>query len=147
MADLVAEHRGELGLRVQVGQQAAVHIDVAAAGREGVDRLVVEHDELELGIRQVADARDTLADFGDVVLHGLVVVDAVGLDDLLIGLAAGLGLALQRARQVAGGLRRRRRRRGRLYRGEQRGAQQRREQQFARHSDPFLPPPEGVPRF
>src|SRR2546422_9460198 len=43
VADLVAHHAAELGLGVQVGQDSAGDVDVAAGEREGVDHRVV-HD-------------------------------------------------------------------------------------------------------
>ena len=102
--DLVPEHGGEFCFRVQIGQQATMHVDVAAAGGERVDGVIVHHHELELGIRHVALARDALADFADVILHGLVFVDAIGLDDLLVRLATGFRLALHRAGHGGAGL-------------------------------------------
>jgi hypothetical protein len=93
VGDLVAQHRGEFGLGVEVGQQAAVDVDVAAAGGEGVDRALVHHRELPLEVGHVAAARDTLADLVHVVLDGLVFVDAVVADDLVVGAARGFTLA------------------------------------------------------
>ena len=117
MRDLVADHRGELGLGVQVQQQAAMQIDEAATGGEGVDGVVVEHDEHPLGIRQRAAARDALTEFVDVVLQPLVGVDAIGLEDLLVRLPRG-GAGLR-------GLR------GRHGRGHDRERGKKREQQAA----------------
>ena len=103
MRDLVADHRGELGLRVQVHQQAAMQIDEAATGGEGVDGVVVEHDEHPLGVRQRAAARDALTEFVDVVLQPLIGIDAIGLEDLLVRLArGGAGLRGLRGRDGRG---------------------------------------------
>ena len=117
MRDLVADHRGELGLRVQVQQQAAMQIDEAATGGEGVDGVVVEHDEHPLGVRQRAAARDALTEFVDVVLQPLIGIDAIGLQDLLVRLTRG-GAGLR-------GLR------GRHGRGHDRERGKKREQQAA----------------
>ena len=95
MRDLVADHRGELGLRVQVHQQAAMQINEAATGGEGVDGVIVDDDELPLRIGELAHLGDALPDLADVVLQRLILVDAVGLEDLLVRLAcarAFLGL-------------------------------------------------------
>src|SRR5262245_42353651 len=74
-----------------------MNVDVSAAGRERVDRLVIENRELEVPVRQVAVLRHALPDAVDVVLQRLVFVKAVRLDDLLV-VAAGLFLlALLRA--------------------------------------------------
>ena len=58
--DLVPEHTGELGFGIEVHQQAAIHIDIAAAGGERVDGLVVDDEELEFFVRQIARQRDAL---------------------------------------------------------------------------------------
>jgi hypothetical protein len=90
VADLVTDDAGELRLGVEVHQQAAVHIDIAATGDERVDVLVVEHEEPELLVGQVARGHEALADDVHVLLHGLVVVDTKGLDDFLVVLLDGL---------------------------------------------------------
>ena len=104
VGDLVAEHRREFGLVVEVAQQAAMDVDEAAAGRERVDRVVVEHEELELGVRPVAVARDAGADLVDVVLHRLVFVETVELQDFAMRLARrlALGVLFGRARRGRG---------------------------------------------
>ncbi len=92
--ELVAQHGGQFGFGVQVGQQAAEDVDVAAAGGEGVDRIVVDDGELPGQVGLVAGARDALAHRVHVFLDGLVLVDAVELDDLVVGAPRGLDLAL-----------------------------------------------------
>ena len=77
VTDLVAKHAGELGFGVEIHEQAAIHVDVAAAGGEGVDGLVVEDEELEFLVGQIAALRDALADHVHVFLHGLVFVETV----------------------------------------------------------------------
>ena len=54
VADLVAEHGGELGLVLDVGHDAAGDVDVAARQREGVDLVAVEYRESVLKVRTVA---------------------------------------------------------------------------------------------
>ena len=83
--DFVTEYGSEFRLRIQMREQAASHVDVAATGGEGVDRIVVEHDELELGVGHAALTRHALSDFGDVILQRLIAVDAIGLEDLVVG--------------------------------------------------------------
>ena len=100
MRDLVADDRSEFGLGVEVGEQAAVQVDEAAAGGEGVDGVVVEQHEGPLGVRQRAVPRDALAELVHIVLQLLVRVETVGLEDLLVRVARRAAL-LHRA---AGGL-------------------------------------------
>ena len=90
VADFVAEHARELGLGIEVHEQAAIHIDVAAAGGECIDGFVVDDEELEFLVRHVADERHALADDVHVFLGGLVVVEAQRLDDFLVVLLGGL---------------------------------------------------------
>ena len=54
VADLVAEHAGQLRLVVQIRQDAARDVDVAARQREGVDRGAVDNGERP---RQVGPVR------------------------------------------------------------------------------------------
>ena len=79
MRSLVTQHRGQLRLGIQVGQQAAVHVDVAATGREGIDRTFIEDGEFPVQVGHVAVACDALPDRIHVILDGLVFVDAVDL--------------------------------------------------------------------
>jgi len=46
MADFMAHHPRQLGLVLQVGHDAARHIDIAAGQRKGVDLGAVEHREM-----------------------------------------------------------------------------------------------------
>ena len=75
-------------------EQAAIDVDVAAAGGEGVDGLVVDDEELEFLVGQVAGLRHALAHDVHVFLHGLVVVQTQGLDDFLVMLLDGLLFAV-----------------------------------------------------
>src|SRR5205814_1742659 len=63
--DLVAKHGGELGFRVQLGQEPAVHRDLAAGQRPGVWHRAVQHHEL-VGQRAIADGRELRADAAHV---------------------------------------------------------------------------------
>ena len=49
--DLVAEHGRELGFGVELGQQAAIHCDLAARQRPGVRHRAIQHDELVRQLR------------------------------------------------------------------------------------------------
>jgi hypothetical protein len=55
MHDLVAEHRRELGLGVELHEQAAIHRDLAARQRPRV-RQAVQDDELVRGCRSLTAA-------------------------------------------------------------------------------------------
>jgi hypothetical protein len=84
VADLVPEHGGELCFGVQVVEQAAVYINVAASWREGVHFIVVEDEEFEVPACDGGLGGDLRADTLDVVLDGLVFVESVELDDFLV---------------------------------------------------------------
>jgi len=64
-----------------------MNVHVAAAGRERVDGVVIEYDEFPFFVGETALPSHALTDFADVVLKGLVVVDPVGFEDLLVCLA------------------------------------------------------------
>jgi hypothetical protein len=95
--DLMADDARELGFGIQVHQQSTVHVDVAAAGHERVDVRVVEHEEPELLVGQIAGLGQPLADDVHVLLHGLVVVQPQDLDDLLVMLLYGFLFPFQAA--------------------------------------------------
>ncbi len=59
--DLVAEHGRELGLGIDLCQQAAVDCDLATRQRPGVWDGIVEHREF-IGQRRVADRRESITD-------------------------------------------------------------------------------------
>ena len=65
MHDLVAEHGGELRFGVELGQQAAIHRDLAARQCPCVRDGAVENDEL-VGQLSIADRGELLADTFDV---------------------------------------------------------------------------------
>jgi hypothetical protein len=71
-----------------------MHINVAASGREGVYGLIIENDELELALGQVAGLCNALADALHVILNGLVFIEAVETDDLFVIAPRLLDLAL-----------------------------------------------------
>ena len=72
VADLVAEHAGELGLVVHQRDQLAGGVDIAAGDREGVvDRRVEQSDgEVAPGIAQARLERDGLADHSNIARLG-----------------------------------------------------------------------------
>src|SRR4051794_34609785 len=84
VANLVTKHSGELRFGSQVVQQATMDIDVAASGGEGVYLIVVEYKELEVPAGNGGLSRHSSANALDVVLDGLVFVEAVKLDDFLV---------------------------------------------------------------
>src|SRR5256714_419604 len=96
VTDLVPEHRGQLGLGTQVRQQPAMNVDVAPTDGEGVDRVIIEHEELEIPVRDRRVARHARADHLHVVLQRLVLVQAVEFLDLLVVAPCALLLALHR---------------------------------------------------
>jgi len=96
MTDFVPEHTRELGFRIDVYQQTAIHIDVAATRGECVDGFIVDHEELEFFVGQIARKRDARADDLYVFLSGLIVIQAKRLDDFLVILLGGLFLAFPR---------------------------------------------------
>ena len=96
MANLMAQHCGQLRLGIEVVQQAAMDVDVAATRREGVDLVVIEHEEPEVPIGDGCLGGNLCADTLDVVLYGLVFVQAVELDDFLVNALGLILLALHR---------------------------------------------------
>jgi len=93
VTDLMPEHGRELGFGGQVRQQSAVDVDVAAADGEGIQRVIIEHEELEIPVRDRRVARDARADHLHIVLQRLVLVQAVELHDLLVDAPRVLPLA------------------------------------------------------
>ena len=105
VADLVAEHAGQLGLVVQIREKAARHIDVSAGQRERVDRGAVDDGERPRQVGAMRVARELLADLVDVALQVRIVVDAHLPADLGVLLLADrelLGLAEERHLLLAG---------------------------------------------
>src|SRR5690606_4012751 len=51
VGDFVPEYPGQLGLRAQVGQQAAVDVHIATGGGKGVDVGAVDHGKGEIDLR------------------------------------------------------------------------------------------------
>lgn len=94
VADFVPEHAGELRLRVEVGEDAARDVDVAAGHRERVDDRIVEHGEVPVEVGQLADLREPLSDAVHVSREPGVVVLAVLGDRRRKALATDLLLLL-----------------------------------------------------
>ena len=101
VAHLVAEHRGQFGLGIEVGHDAAGDVDVARQ-RERVHLLAVEYRERVLQVRPMAPGRDALAELADIGLQRLVLVAAVLPQDLRVHLAAELDLLRRRHRDDVG---------------------------------------------
>ena len=79
VADFMADHGHQLGFRIQKIHDAARDVDVAAAGRECVDVLAVEHRKGVLQVRTLADFGRALTDFVHVLLQLLIVVNTAEL--------------------------------------------------------------------
>ncbi len=88
VAELVPDDAGELGLGVEVRQDAARDVDVAAGQREGVHVRGVDEHEPVRDAGPVARLGEPLADPLDVCLHAVRVVERVALLDLGVDLAA-----------------------------------------------------------
>ena len=76
VSDFMPKHTRELGLGIEVYQQPAIHIDIAAAGGERVDAFIIDHEELEFFVGQIARQRETRAHDLHVFLGCLVVIQA-----------------------------------------------------------------------
>ena len=92
VADLVAEHRRELRLAVEIGHDAARDVDVAARQREGIRLLAVEDRKRPGEIGAFSLGSDALPDLVDISLQALVVVPSVLLEDLRVHLAPDVDL-------------------------------------------------------
>jgi len=66
VADLMAQHGGELGLGLEVGEDAARHVDPAPRQRERVDAGVVENLEAPGQVGALAGLGEAAAHLGDV---------------------------------------------------------------------------------
>jgi hypothetical protein len=88
VTDFVPEHCRQLSLGVEIAEQPAGDVDVAARQREGVDFVAVEDGEVECQVGQMTDSRKTLPYLADKRLQLRVVVDAVILQGLLVCLQA-----------------------------------------------------------
>ena len=82
VADLVAEHCGELRFILHVGQDAARNVDIAALGCERVDVVGVDNREMPFEFGAIADLRDFLTDALHVFLQLEVIMHTHALDDL-----------------------------------------------------------------
>ena len=108
VADLVPEHGGQLVVVVQRGEQAGVHVHVAAGHGEGVDARVADDRELVVEVRVVQGRRDALADAVDVGDDVGIVDHRRALPDGEVELLPELALALVGDRAGAGRHRRQR---------------------------------------
>ena len=77
VADLVTQHGGQLGLGVQIGEDAAGDIDIPAGQREGVDLRGIHHQKLVLQTGAVTGLGQALADVVDIALQDGIVISAV----------------------------------------------------------------------
>ena len=76
VADLVAEHAGQLRLVVEKRQDAARDVDESARQRERVDRRLIDDGELPRKVRPLRQLRETQPDVADVLCELGIVVDA-----------------------------------------------------------------------
>ena len=84
MADLVAQHGREFGFGIDVSENAARDVDVAARQREGIDLRTVEDSEMIFEVRTMALCRQFLADHLDIGLEFRVGIHAVLFFDLAV---------------------------------------------------------------
>jgi hypothetical protein len=99
--DLVGEHARELRFVVGEQEQGAVHADVAAGKREGVDGVVAHHEEIDRRVWAVRGGEQPRAHRVDVI-RDLGVVDVIGVRPHVAHDAVADGLLLLR-RQRGGG--------------------------------------------
>ena len=76
---LVREHARQLGFALREQDERGVHADVPAGEREGVDRIVLHHEVVDLARRFVGDRQQARAERGDVVCD-FGVVEVGGID-------------------------------------------------------------------
>jgi hypothetical protein len=88
VADLVADHPGQVGLAFHVGHQAAGDVDIAAGQREGVDLRAVEHREMPFQVLAVRLLGQALAQLVHISLQPGIRIGAVFLQHLFVGLPA-----------------------------------------------------------
>ncbi len=92
MADLVAQHGRELGLRLHQGHEAARHVDEPAGQRERVRCRVVDHAEAPGQLGPLRARGERRADAADVGLQPRIFDQADARLDLLRGLLPHLDL-------------------------------------------------------
>ena len=76
--DLVCEDAGQFAFVARLEQQPRVHADEAAGQREGVDRLVADHEEVERAAAVLRLARELEAERLDVFAHLRVLEQRAG---------------------------------------------------------------------
>ena len=106
VADLMAEDRYQLGFRIEMGQDAAVDVDVAARQGHGIDYRIVEHGKRPVQIGPFGGGRDPFPEFLDVGLPLGIIVGTEGGEHLRMGLRPHLdllGLRHQRELPLTGG--------------------------------------------
>ena len=84
VADLVRQHSGQLGLIFQIGQQAAIDVDVATGQGKGVDVGAVDHGKGKCRIGFIAVGDQSLADTIDIGLQFRVIVGSTLRNHLLV---------------------------------------------------------------
>ena len=106
MADLVTEHRDQLGLGVEMAEDSAGDVDIAAGVGERVDQRIVEDVEGPGKMGALRRGSELLAEVVDIGLPLLVRILAERRENLGFGLAAHgdlLGLAHEGELAFAGG--------------------------------------------
>ena len=76
MSDFMAHDGSQLGLGVEMGEDAAGHVDEAAWNGKSVDRFVIDDLELPGEFRSLGHGRHSVADILDVLLECLIGVEA-----------------------------------------------------------------------
>src|ERR1700760_4572027 len=82
VSDLVTQHGSKLRFRAEVIQQAAVDINVTATRGERIHLIVIEDEKLEVPVGDRCLGRNPCPYALDIVLYGLIFIEAVELDDL-----------------------------------------------------------------
>jgi hypothetical protein len=106
MADLMAQHSRQFGLRIEVGQDPPADIDVAAGIGKGIDDGIVHHPKSPGQVGTLRVGGEFLAHFLHIVLEPWAVVVPEGLLHLRLGLLTDgylLLLANERDLFFAGG--------------------------------------------
>ena len=88
VAHFVPQDDRQFGLAVHQGEDAPGDVDIAAGRGEGVDHRRVQHGEVVFQVRPVESGDHALADAFNVLVQGLVLVNAVLLADRLVRLLA-----------------------------------------------------------
>ncbi|MCY1433597.1 hypothetical protein D9M71_496300 [compost metagenome] len=102
MPHLMPQHRRQLGLGVEIGEQAAMDIDVAARQGEGIEVRRIDHGEVIGEIAAMTVTGNPKPNLLDVGLEFFVGVARIFLGDFLVVAAAQVELLLLAHRHEVG---------------------------------------------